>query len=101
MNFLWLVTVLSSTLAALVVAFTTLSSASAPQQAAAYAGACALAIIPYVFSRAVEMMTSKKDAQGTERIVSALDHQTNKLDDIRELLKSQKSGTPDTTTPMQ
>lgn len=101
MNFLWMVTLLSSVLAALAVAATTLSSASAPQQAAAYAGACALAIIPYVFSRAAQMMTSKKDSQGADRIVSALDHQTNKLDDIRELLKGQKNGTPSTNTPMQ
>lgn len=88
MNFLWLVTLLCSVVAALAVAATTLSSASAPQQAAAYAGACALAIIPYVFSRAAEMMTAKSATQNTDRVVAAIDHQTNKLDDIKQMVQT-------------
>lgn len=53
----WVVTLLATLVATFLVLPALLSSsASAPQQGAAGAMACALCVIPYVFTRAVEGM---------------------------------------------
>jgi hypothetical protein len=57
----WIVTGLATLVAALIAVPVLLSGeASAPQQGAAGAMACALAIIPYVFTRAIEGMAGAK-----------------------------------------
>lgn len=53
----WIVTLMATGVAALIALPVLMSSeASAPQQGAAGAMACAIAVIPYIFTRAIEGM---------------------------------------------
>jgi hypothetical protein len=55
---LWIVTLLSTCVGALTL-FSAIGAQAAPAQGAAAAVACGLAVIPYVFTRAIEGMASK------------------------------------------
>ena len=55
---LWSITLIGALLGGLIVLFTMVSSKSAPQEAAGYAMACALAVVPYVFTRAALAMSA-------------------------------------------
>lgn len=80
MPILWFLTLLSSLLAALTILFTTVAGQSAPQQAAGYAMACALAIVPYVFTRAVEAIKGPDRGESTRRIVDAIERSRPKVE---------------------
>lgn len=56
--FFWMVTILACIIAGALFIFTITSSKGAPQEAAGAAMACAVAIIPYVFARAVEKLSN-------------------------------------------
>jgi hypothetical protein len=56
--FFWIVTILACIIAGSLFIFTITSSKGAPQEAAGAAMACAVAIIPYVFARAVEKLSN-------------------------------------------
>lgn len=73
MKFCWIVTLLSAVAAGFTLIWTTLFATSAPQQAAGFANACALAIVPYVFTRAIQGLASDTRDEGVDRIVHAID----------------------------
>ena len=74
MRFFWIVTALSTGLAALITLITMLTSKSAPQEAAGYAWACALAVIPYVFTRALEALGAPEERKrDLNRLVKAIE----------------------------
>ena len=58
---LWLVTLIATCVGGLIL-FSAISATAAPAQGAAAAVACGLAIIPYVFTRAMEGMNPKPKA---------------------------------------
>jgi len=53
-KFFWVITLLCAILAGLVLGFTVLAAAGAPQQAAGAAIALGLAVIPYIATRAIQ-----------------------------------------------
>ncbi|WP_049810495.1 hypothetical protein ABL850_14855 [Variovorax paradoxus] len=59
LTFFYSVTGISSVVGALLLAFTIVGSQSAPQQAAGAAMAIGLAIVPYVFSRCIQIIVSE------------------------------------------
>jgi len=69
---LWALTLIGALLGGLVIVFTTLAAKGAPQEAAGYAMACALAVVPYVFTRAALQLTEASRKESTDRIVDAL-----------------------------
>ena len=71
MGFLWIATCISTVFAVLAMAVGFLAS-SAPMQAAAFACACALAVVPYVFTRAVQEIIGKKFDDHLEEIARLL-----------------------------
>lgn len=73
MAFVWILTLIGTLASAFVIVATMAGAHSAPQEAAGYAMACALSIVPYVFARAGEAVikASRKDA--TDRIVDAIE----------------------------
>lgn len=58
-KFFWVLTLIASVLGGIGLFFIAISPASAPQQAAGAAIAIGVAVIPYVFTRAVEGLTKK------------------------------------------
>lgn len=54
MSFLWICTLLASVLAGLVLVASVVGAKGAPQEAAGAAIALCVAVIPYVFTRAIE-----------------------------------------------
>lgn len=59
---------------ALLLAFTLVSSQSAPQQAAGAALALGLAVIPYVFSRCIQIVVSETNRrEENQRLIDKLD----------------------------
>jgi flagellar biosynthesis protein FliP len=66
---LYLMPVLGSIAATLVILATALGSRTAPQEAAGYAMACALALVPYVFARAIDL--GRNDAQAQRELQTA------------------------------
>jgi len=71
---LYCITLLASVVAAAVLFLTFAGTASAPQQAAGAAMAVAIAIIPYVFSRCVQITVSEKNRrEENQRLVDRLD----------------------------
>ena len=73
MSFLWLFTLLGTCVSALIMFGTFVGAKGAPQEAAGYAMACAFAVVPYVFTRAVQGMTGMSRGAATNRIVKALE----------------------------
>lgn len=57
-TFCWVVTIVCCIIAGIVLLTTSIGSNGAPQQAAGAAIAAALAVIPYVFSRAIAELTA-------------------------------------------
>jgi hypothetical protein len=55
--FFWIITILACIVAGFLFVVTVSQSNGAPQEAAGAAMACALAIIPYVFARAIEKLS--------------------------------------------
>lgn len=55
--FFWAITWIASVIAGLILAWTLTSAKGAPQEASGAALAMAFAVIPYVFTRALEAMT--------------------------------------------
>lgn len=72
MKYLWVFPLFGSIAAALAILITFATGASAPQEAAGFALACALAIVPYVFVRAIEAMQGPSAKDCTDRIVDAV-----------------------------
>lgn len=81
------VTILATILAGFTLFSTFISSESAPQQAAGAAMAAAMAVIPYVFSRCVEKLSSDKKEEQNERIITALKILGKEFDAIEEAKK--------------
>ena len=73
MRFFWFVTLISAVLASLVIAFTLVVAKGAPQEAAGYAMACALAIVPYVFTRAAVALAAPDLRDSINRVVTAIE----------------------------
>ena len=65
--FCWLVTSIAAILGVLQLVVTFSASASAPQQAAGAAMACAVVIVPYVFSKAMEGLQQHHQAAAPPR----------------------------------
>ena len=70
---LWLLPILGSMASGLIVFGTMLGSASAPQEAAGYAMACAFSIVPYVFVRSVMAMTDDNSFEQLKKISGLLE----------------------------
>lgn len=69
---LWAFTLLGALLGGLVIIFTIAAAKGAPQEAAGYAMACALAVVPYVFTKAALAISAASRKESTDRIVQAL-----------------------------
>ena len=68
---LWLIPIAGAVLGGFIALVTMASSASAPQEAAGYAMACAFAVIPYVFARAIHEMVDQPWQRDLRRIASS------------------------------
>lgn len=73
MSFVWVLTMMCTLASGLVILFTMSGAHSAPQEAAGYAMACALSIVPYVFARAGESIIKASQRDGADRIVEAIE----------------------------
>ena len=78
MTFVWVLTLMCTLASGFVILFTMAGAHSAPQEAAGYAMACAMAVVPYVFARAGESIirASKRDA--ADRIIDAIEAASKK-----------------------
>lgn len=75
-QFSFVITLLSTSLAALLLLFGFSSAKSAPQEASIAALACAMAIIPYVFSRCIQINADRNaNAEALKRIADLLEAQ--------------------------
>lgn len=72
MRILWVLPILGSLAAALVILMTFAGSNGAPQEAAGFSLACALAVVPYVLVRAITAMAALDLHDQLERIIAAL-----------------------------
>lgn len=78
-TFCWIITLICCIIAGLTLVATMTSSNGAPQEAAGAAIACAVVVIPYVFTRAVtELSTSRLEKQN-DQIISLLQTREGKL----------------------
>ena len=57
---------------------TWLTATTAPQEAAGFAMACALAIVPYVFARSIAFMNDERESRG-KRDTAALEKLASRL----------------------
>lgn len=73
MPFLWAITALGAAAGAFIILLTLGAKLSAPQEAAAYAMACAVAVVPYVFSRAIAAIATSSSAASLRRIVQLME----------------------------
>jgi len=71
MRIVYVLPILGAIAAAFVMLLVSASAGSAPQEAAGYAMACALAVVPYVFARAVIALFDDSPRVNTDRIVAA------------------------------
>lgn len=72
--FLYIITLLSTVVGALVLLFSATGSQSAPQEAAGAAIAIGLAVIPYVFTRCVQLSNDFSHRRDTDsRIIKLLE----------------------------
>lgn len=77
-GFFYALALLGSVAGGLYVLLVTASARSAPQEAAGYAGACAFAVVPYVFARAYDLLSNRDTKEQLElmkRAVKALEKQ--------------------------
>jgi len=73
LTFLYALTGIGSVIGAFLLVFTIVGSQSAPQQAAGAAMAIGLAIVPYVFSRCIQIIVSETSRRKeNERLVTQL-----------------------------
>lgn len=72
MRFFWATTLFGGVIGTLTILFTMLFSNSAPQQAAGYAMACAVTVVPYVFTRAAQELFGLSRDESTSRIIEAI-----------------------------
>jgi len=61
-SFIYLMPLLGSIAGTLELLWTAIAATTAPQQAAGYAMACALAVVPYVFSRAIDLARDENES---------------------------------------
>lgn len=73
MKALWIVTLVSTSFAAMALLVSLASAKGAPQEAAGAAIACAMAIIPYVFTRAIQGLSSRPRQQDVQEVVRAIE----------------------------
>lgn len=73
--FCWVITIISCIIAGMVLLATFTSSNGAPQEAAGAAMAAAIAVIPYVFSRAVTELSESKAEEQNAAIIALLKKQ--------------------------
>lgn len=71
-NLIYVFPLLGSLAGGLIILGTMVRANSAPQEAAGYAMACALCVVPYVFARAIDMMINN-DSDHFRRHTSALE----------------------------
>ena len=72
MRFFWGITLLSGIFGAVIIFFTSVVAKGAPQEAAGYAMACAVAIVPYIFTRSAQALFGPSPGESTKRIVDAI-----------------------------
>lgn len=78
-SFLYIATLVSTCVGALVLVLGFSGANSAPQEAAAAAAAIALAVIPYVFTRSVQLTKDFHERRATDKRVLALLEEANAL----------------------
>jgi hypothetical protein len=71
--FLYLLSFLGGLCGILAMLITVVSAGSAPQEAAGFAGSCALALGPYVMARAYDLMHNAEAVENARRSVKALE----------------------------
>lgn len=76
--FVYTLPLLGALAATLVILLTMGGATTAPQEAAGYAMACALAVVPYVFARAIDL-ASKDNEEHRDRQTKAMERLANKL----------------------
>ena len=90
MPFLFIITAISSSMGAIVLLLVFVGAKSAPQEAAGAAAAVALAVIPYIFSRCIQISTQASlDKQRHAKFVDLLEQQiqaTKQLDETSRTL---------------
>lgn len=70
----WIITAISTSFAGVILFITIVAPGlSAPQTSSGYALSCALAIVPYVFSRAIQALKTPDLGECTKFIVRAID----------------------------
>lgn len=74
MKAIWILPIIGALLGALVFLFTISVAKGSPQEAAGFAMAMALAVIPYVLARAIQEMNKSSIEADTKRIASAVEH---------------------------
>ena len=72
MKALWVLTLIGAVFGGLTIVITLGASSSAPQEAAGFAMACALAIVPYVFARAAQGLGATDTKEEVDRIIAAI-----------------------------
>ena len=72
MRIVYLLPIIGAIAAMLVIVLILGGARTAPQEAAGYAMACAFAVVPYVFARAVISMYEDAPKINTDRIVAAI-----------------------------
>lgn len=77
MTALWILTLIGAAFGGFTVLVTLAASQSAPQEAAGFAMACALAVVPYVFTKAIEGMGSTTREEEADRIIAALNRKND------------------------
>lgn len=77
MKVFWLLPILGAVLGSLVFLLTLGAARGAPQEAAGYAMAMAIAVIPYVLTRAIQFMTDSQVQIDVKRIADAVEKMTD------------------------
>lgn len=81
MRFVWAITLLCGLLGGLIIFVTMIFAKGAPQEAAGYAMACAVTVVPYIFTRAAQALSGLSLDENTSRIVEAIARANPKRDD--------------------
>lgn len=72
MRFVFFLPMIGAIIGAFIVMLTLAASGSAPQEAAGYAMACAFAVVPYVFARAIQSLNDDSPTKLTDKIIEAI-----------------------------
>lgn len=73
----WLLPLLGSLAAGVIIFFTMTMAKGAPQEAAGYAMACAFAVVPYVLARSIAAMSENDAYLELKRMVRLLEQNQN------------------------